>query len=126
MDVCPRRANQRHLHREQRQISDEGDGMKVDDQRVVETVLAQVIEGVGPEAREHSHPDQGCEQEKRVPIRARARRKASNGYCRYFRIPRPTLKNGLSRTSKFGSIGRRVGSRENSRFWLSPHARGVA
>src|ERR1700676_4695107 len=34
--------------------------------------------------------------------------------------------NGLSRTSKFGSIGRRVGSRENSRFWLSPHARGVA
>jgi hypothetical protein len=29
----------------------------VDDQRVVETVFAQVIEGVGPEARQHSHPN---------------------------------------------------------------------
>jgi hypothetical protein len=61
MDICPRRSNQRHLHREQRQVANEGDCMKVDDQRVVETVLAQVIEGVGPEARQHSHPNYGCE-----------------------------------------------------------------
>src|ERR1700733_4664208 len=79
--------------------------MKVDDQRVVETVLAQVIEGVGPKARQHSHPDEGCEQKKRVPIRARACRKTSNGYCCYFRIPRPTRKIASLELQKFGSIG---------------------
>jgi hypothetical protein len=57
MDVRPRVSDQRYLHREQRQIANEGDCMKVDDQRVIETVLAQVIEAVGAETREHSHPD---------------------------------------------------------------------
>src|ERR1700722_3156250 len=118
MDVCPRISDQRDLHREQRQVADEGDRVKVDDQRVVETVLAQVIEGVGAEARQHSHPDQGREDKKRVPIRAQSRRKRRESYCCYFRIPRPNLKIDLYRTSTVGSIGRRIGSPwKDSRFW---------
>lgn len=62
MIVYSSRSDERHLYREQGQPADEGDGVKVDDQRVVESVLTHMAEAVGSEARQHSHPDQLCEE----------------------------------------------------------------
>ena len=75
MDVRPRRSDQPDLDREKRQPTDEGYGVKVHDQRVVQPVLAHVVEAVGAEARQNSHPDQRREKKKGVSIRAGPRGK---------------------------------------------------
>lgn len=109
MDVRTRRADERHLHREQYQPADEGDGVKVHDQRIVEPVLLDVIEAVGPKAREHAYPHQRGEQKKGVTIRAGARRKIPEG-CRYY------LSSPRS-TDKASQLCRRIGaSAKNTRF----------
>lgn len=84
MDVDPRGSDQRDLYREQHQPADEGDRMKVHDQRIIEAVFAHVLEAVGPKARQHADPDEDGEQKKRAAIRTYPRRKASHSYCCYF------------------------------------------
>jgi hypothetical protein len=50
MQIRARVADQGHLHREQHQPADEGNGMAMHDQRIVEPVPAHVVEAVGAEA----------------------------------------------------------------------------
>jgi hypothetical protein len=56
------------LDGEKHQPTDEGYGVKVYDQRVVQPVLAHVVEAVGPEARQNSDPDQRSEKKKGISI----------------------------------------------------------
>ena len=76
MQVRPPVADQRDLHAEQHQPADEGDGMTVDDQGIVQSVLSHVAEAVAPKARQHPQPDPAREREEGVSVRARSRRKA--------------------------------------------------
>jgi hypothetical protein len=51
MDVRPCGADQRDLDCEQNQPADEGNGMKMDDQGVVQPELFYVVKAIGAKAR---------------------------------------------------------------------------
>ncbi len=78
MQVGPSQADQRHLGGEQHEPTDEGQGVEVDDQRIVEPVLADMVEAVGAEPGQDPDPDQGDEQKEGVAIRLRLGRKSAH------------------------------------------------